>query len=308
MTIPAPLPSPADLADDLAPLSDAFTDAASLSAWRRYEEEEGWPDQLADRRVDEGAGRLEWTVRPSVWYAPLRGPFLHKEVEGDFALFTRASVLDADGAFPRRLGCLAGLMLRVPRDAPSAAWRREDDDYVVHATGVASGASGLEPAIEITTTTRGFSGLESYRSRPGPVELGLARLGPTVLALHRFEGEAWTLTQRRPGDRWGSFDYQGEGLMVRADLPRRLQVGLMAMADWGPIIGHQGLGFGNEYFARPDTFNRRAFDPVDGGLRARFDFARFRRLRLPDAWARRNLSVDVPEEELVAFVTAGGEA
>ncbi|WP_027482392.1 hypothetical protein [Deinococcus pimensis] len=291
--------------DDLRALSDDFTDAKATARWLRYEVEEGWPDQVVSQCVHEPLGQLAWTLRPSVWYAPLRGPLMYRWVDGDFTVSTRVRVQDQHGVFPARFGSLAGLMLRAPTSATPATWHRTLDNYVVHAAGVASGPPGTNPAIEITTTRDGHSGLEWYAGHADWVELRLARVGSTVALLHRFEGAAWTLTQLNAVARWGSWDYQGNGLLVRPDLPRRVQVGITAMADWGVILGHQGRGFDNEYFTSPATFNDALLDPVEGGLVALFDHVDFRRLHVPERWQRLDLNRDVTPQDLIELIVNG---
>ncbi|WP_019011295.1 hypothetical protein [Deinococcus aquatilis] len=298
-----PSVSPHDIEpeNDLHSLDDLFTGETSRLPWQRYEVLEDWPDQVLRSETVEAQGVLKWWVRPSVWYAPLRGPFMFKLVAGDFAVKTRVRV-DVGEHFANRLGSLAGLMIRVPAEGGRPQWQRQHDNYVVHASGIASGISGYEPAIEITTTTKGHSGLETYRSKADWVELCLARLGALVLTLHRFAGGEWTFTQLEPQHRWGSHDYQGTGHLIRADLPHEVQVGLMAMADWESILRHQGLGFQNEYFQEPHTFNASLKAPMAAAVQASFGGVQFRRLTLPQMWHTLNLAVDVPPNELRALV------
>lgn len=290
--------------DDLASLSDDFTSPTTLSRWTRYEHAEGWPDQLESARLDVARGVLEWRPFQSVWYAPLRGPFMYQTLTGDFVMTVRVKVEGRATLFPTRLGSLAGLMIRAPRSGRAERWQREQDSYVVHATGVASGESGFRPAIEITSTVNGVSGLECYASEPDWLELRLVRFGAVIALLHRFEWSGWQLTQRDDAVRSGSHDYQGAGLLVRPDLPATLQAGLMAMADWASIYGHGGAGFGSEYFTRPESFNGTVVRGGTPDTVALFDRVHFARFRPPAAWARRNVVRDVPDAEWLAAIEA----
>ncbi|WP_234305433.1 hypothetical protein [Deinococcus ficus] len=188
------------------------------------------------------------------------------------------------------MGSLGGLMLRQATGVHAADWTRSLDNYVVFATGIASGTSGLDAAIEITSTVNGLSGLETYRSEHGWTELRIIRLGAVIALLHRFEGADWQFTQLSDVDRTGEFDYQGCGLLVRPDLPADLQVGLTVMADWSTILHHAEGGFNNEYFQFPQRFNTQVLMHGHPDTRAIFKGTSIRSVEVPAHWHRKNLT------------------
>ncbi len=258
-------------------------------SWDRYEFLEGWPDQLETVRSLDG-GLLELVPRPCVWYAPLRAPLLYRTVRGDFDARTCVRVHGRSQDVPSVMGSLGGLMLRQGTGVQARDWKRPMDNYVVFATGVASGTSGFDAAIEITSTVNGQSGLETYRSEHAWTELRIIRLGAVLALLHRFEGADWQFTQLSDVDRTGEFDYQGSGLLVRPDLPEELQVGLTVMADWGTILNHAEGGFDNEYFRFPERFNRQVLLNGHPDTRAIFKGTSIRSVEVPPHWHRKNLA------------------
>ena len=283
--------------DELGPLGDDFSDTARLAQWRRHDVVEGWPNQSAVLDVNTtSAGALYWEPYTSVWYAGFRAPFLYKEVSGDFVITTRLRAAGKKADEPDVEGSLAGLMIREPRTGTAETWKPEDESYVSFTAGLASGPGGNGPALEITVTTKGHSALEWRTGRSGWVDLRLARIGSSIVLLHRFGEGRWIVTHL---DRTvlGRFGGMRPGLIEHPGLGRTLQAGITAMTDWATIRGkYDGLSPTAPFRA----FNATVVRPPEGtpDLRAYFDYVQFRRITLPTALAGRGPAGFTSEEWL----------
>ena len=288
--------------DDLVALSDEFDDGSRLPQWKRHDAVEGWPSQIEVVDVDTTVrGHLFIQPLTSVWYAGFRAPFLFKEVTGDFVVATRLRTTGRQREFPDVEGSLAGLMIRQARAGSAETWKPEDETYLSFTAGLASGPGGRGPALETTVTTNGRSALEWRTGRAGWVELRVARIGTSVVLLHRFEDGGWVVTHLARRGVLGRFGGMRPGLI---DVPalggRAVQVGITAMTDWTTIREkYDGLSAGAPF----KIFNSRTVRPPEGtpDLRAVFDYVRFRRLALPDALRGRRVS-DLTAPELVSVL------
>lgn len=191
-----------------ADLSDELDDPATLSRWRQWHEVQGGEPRhdlldLAERTP----GML--TLRPKAggWYGRHAGPFLYKMVSGDFRVETwvSAAKLGNPDAPPDQQFNSAGLIARDPETGAG------HDDWVMVNTGRQLGAL---VGSEGKTTVGSQSTLElvegSFRGR-----LRLCRVGGVIVLARMLEGEtAWRVIHR----------YE------RGDLPRDLQVGMVATA------------------------------------------------------------------------------
>ncbi|HET8579429.1 MAG TPA: hypothetical protein VFL31_00370, partial [Nitrospiraceae bacterium] len=178
--------------DDIAPLSDEFSDATTLTRWKRHDIVEVWPSQIEVIDVNQSSpGHLYLEPFTSVWFAGFRAPFLYKEVSGDFVVTTAVFAQGKKSDFPNEEGSLAGLMLRAPRAGSAETWKLEDESYISLTAGLASGPGGRGPALETTVTTRGQSPLEWRGGRQGWVFLRVVRIGPNFILMQRVEGEQW---------------------------------------------------------------------------------------------------------------------
>jgi hypothetical protein len=113
------------------------------------------------------------------------------------------------------------------------------------------------------------------------VDLRVARLGASVVLLHRFGESRWVVTHL---DRavLGRFGGMRPGLIEHSGFSRTLQVGITVMTDWATIRGkYDGLSPTAPFKA----FNALVVRPPDGtpDLRAYFDYVQFRRVALPSA-------------------------
>ncbi|PYE55678.1 hypothetical protein [Deinococcus yavapaiensis] len=259
---------------ELSRLDENFTDD-DTTRWRRHDFEEGWPNRLEVGEVRDGA--LEFRPLTSIWWAAFHAPFWFKEVTGDFVVTTRVNIHGLSTAFPERIdsGSLAGLLVRAPASGSAATWRPTDERWLSLTTGLASGPGGRGPSMEVTTTTRGRSGIEWFTSRAQAVDLGIARVGTSVVCTHRFHDGPWAFT-RTEGEKLGEYgDMPASSVSVeRPDLPETLQVGVTAMTDW-PTIMREYAGLSQE--APFAAFNSLALNTGRQELLARFDFVRFAR-------------------------------
>lgn len=261
-----------------AGISDEFDDARALATWTRFEPANGWPDHLRRSAVVDGVLELEpWT---SGWYADFQGPFLHREVAGDFLVTTRIQARGRDGATPTSTWSLAGLMVREPRAVSPAAWEPRGENWLFITTGVADRVD--VPVYETKTTVNSRSNLKLRRAPTGWVELGIARLGPSFFLLVRDgEGGRWRIHER----------------FFRMDLPRTVQVGLVAYTDWDSAADLQ---------RDPRRFNTTVLRTGRPGLVARVDWIRHTPLQLPRGTDPRRLTDHgVPEADLLALIGPG---
>lgn len=260
-----------------AGISDEFGDVRSLASWTRFEPANGWPDHLRRATVVDGVLELEpWT---SGWYADFHGPFLHREVTGDFLVTTRIRAKGRAGDTPASTWSLAGLMVREPRDVAPSDWEPRGENWLFITTGVAGRVD--VPVYETKTTVNSRSNLKLRRAPTGWVELGIARLGPSFFLLARDGGGQWRVHER----------------FFRMDLPRTVQVGLVAYTDWDSAA---------ELQRDPQRFNATVLQGGKPDLVACVDWLRHRPLQLPRGVDPRRLTDHgVPEEDLLALIGPG---
>lgn len=199
-------------ADDLAPLSDEFNRQGGLDGWAVFHETYGWPDKV--KQVDVGRitpGALTLQPHDSAWVRDLVAPFYYRTVHGDFDVRARVRVRGAGGDIPGGTWSLGGLMARVPNANSAAQWQPRRENWHFLTTGV--GHVRGEPMTESKGTYNSYSSLKLRPAPTGWIELRLVRVGMSLVALVRPEGES----QWQVRDRW----YRMEG---RPDM----QVGLIA--------------------------------------------------------------------------------
>lgn len=198
-----------------ADLSDEFKDPATLSRWSRHHQREGWPDTMKRIEIDpSGDGTLVMEPWTSGWYAEFHGPFLYKEVTGDFSVTTRLQARGKSSEIPSVQWSLAGLMVRKARTTGKADWKPGEENWLFLTTGIAEEPD--KPVFESKTTVGSRSKLELNPARSGWLEMKIARKGPRFDLSYRYPGEDWVLHR--------TFD--------RPDLPRTVQVGLISYTDW----------------------------------------------------------------------------
>lgn len=187
--------TPATAQDDLTALSDEF-DAPALTGWTRFDEAFGWPNKFRTLTIGaETPGVLQIEPYHSAWVRDLNGPFLFREVTGDFDVRARVRVRGGDGAIPGGTWSLGGLMARVPGRTTAERWAPRAENWHFITTGV-----GQVAGEQMTETKSTFNSYSSLKLRPFPtgwVELRLVRVGMALIALARPEGETgWQVRDR----------------------------------------------------------------------------------------------------------------
>lgn len=233
-------------------LTDEFESPVSLAHWDSFEPAQGWPDHLRRAEVKDGLLELEpWT---SGWYAEFHAPYLYREVTGNFLVTTRIAANGLSTEVPTATWSLAGLMVREPRAVNPDTWEPRAENWLFITTGVADRVD--QPVFESKTTVNSRSNLKLRPAKPGWAELGIARIGPTFLLLVRQGEEPWRIHER----------------FYRMDLPRTVQVGLIAYTDWDSA---------GELQRDPQRFNTTVLQNGRPDLVARVDWVRHRVLPMP---------------------------
>lgn len=182
--------------DDLAALNEEF-DRATLSAdWKLFHEAYGWPNKI--KAMDVGRttrGALHLEPYHSGWVRDLHAPYLFKTVEGDFDVRARVRVKGLNGDVPGGTWSLGGLMARVPNGLNASSWKPRAENWHFITTGV-----GVEPGKPVTETKATYNSYSSLKLRPytnGWVQLRLVRVGMTLFALARPDGDGpWEVRDR----------------------------------------------------------------------------------------------------------------
>lgn len=243
-------------ADDLAALNDEFDARDGLERWTVFHEAYGWPDKI--KHLDIGKttpGALNLQPQHSAWVRDLNAPFLFQTIQGDFDVRARVRVRGADKPIPGGTWSLGGLMARVPNGSKSDSWqpRRENWHFITTGTGHVAGQ-------QMTETKATFNSYSSLKLRPfatGWVELRLVRVGMSLVALARADGEReWQLR-----DRW-----------YRMENNPNTQVGLIAYttSDDVPTAPED-----------PERINRQRDDKARTDMMLEVDWIRFRRPAVP---------------------------
>jgi hypothetical protein len=191
-------------------LSDTFDDPKTLKNWKILEVQGRKMDLY--EKIDIGQSRKGWLTivprRSRGWYQETMGPMVYKEVEGDFLIETRVMTRSrsAKDQAPQATYNSGGLIVRNPASGP-----RQQNWVVVNV-----GKQDPNTGTEVKTTVNSASQLELQEGTHSG-DLRLARIGTTIYCLSKLEGKTeWTLIKE----------------FNRRDLPKRVQVGLMANA-WG---------------------------------------------------------------------------
>lgn len=272
VSVAAPTPAPAPVAT--AAFADEFDTPASLQHWTSFEAAHGWPDHA--RRVEVKDGVLELVPWTSGWYAEFHAPFLHREISGDFLVTTRIAANGVNREVPTSAWSLAGLMVREPRAVTPQSWEPRAENWLFITTGVADRVD--TPVFESKTTVNSRSNLKLRPARAGWAELGIARIGPTFLLLVRQGDEPWRVHER----------------FYRMDLPRTVQVGLVAYTDWDSA---------GELQKDPQRFNTTVMRDGKPDLVARVDWLRYRPLpRQAGVDARALSDHAVSDQTLLALI------
>jgi hypothetical protein len=239
------------VADDLAPLSDEFENAATLADWQRNYIVEGWTDadKLEVWDIDTSrSGHMRLIPYASSWYQPYTGAYAFKNVTGDFVATMRMHAARRNGlpGRPTSTYSLGGIMVRTPRGFSNAApnpdpgtgvvlpwppsgyttpWTPNSENYIFLSYGYTDAAMwGNVPNTwynEVKTTINGVSTLYATQSgipaNTDLVTLQVVRSGNVFVVLRRHgEGGPWIIENR----------------FTRNDMPATLQLGITTYTDW----------------------------------------------------------------------------
>jgi hypothetical protein len=199
--------------------STQFSSAESLKGWREHRVP-GFSAKWATPKVENGALVLRPTS--SGWFEDMHAGHLYREIDGNFIVTARIKVEGTQQALPQRSFSLGGLFVRAPRQGlTSANWKPGRESWMFLSLGTAFPAG--TPQFEVKTTQNSLSTLyikdaqAAYSPAARWVDLRVARQGELFTLLQRVEGAAeFTVLEQ----------------FIRPDLPKRLNVGVTAYADW----------------------------------------------------------------------------
>lgn len=260
----AVLLAPVASADDLSRFNDEFEARDSIGRWTVFHEAYGWPDKI--RHLDVGrttAGALNLQPEHSAWVRDLNAPFLFQDVQGDFDVRARVRVRGADSAVAGGTWSLGGLLARVPTATSAAHWQPRRENWHFITTGV-----GHVPGAQMTETKGTYNSYSSLKLRPFPsgwVELRLVRVGMSLVAMARPEGQS----QWQVRDRW-----------YRMENNPAMQVGLIAYTTSDDVP---------EAPEDPERINRSREPEARTDMMLEVDWIRFGRPKLaavPDWYAQ----------------------
>lgn len=206
---------PAIADDDIAQLSTGFDDAAALETWQEHAPE-GFSPKWQEPRIEEGMLVLEPVS--SGWFEDNQAGHLYQPIDGDFIVSTRLEVSGTNADLPQTPFSLAGLFVRAPNPISAGRWAPGRENWLFFSVGTAAPAG--VPHYEIKTTTNSLSTLQILPAQTGWVELRIARHGELFTLLHRPQGV----------DQWEVIEQ-----IIRPDLPRVLNVGITAYADYASV-------------------------------------------------------------------------
>lgn len=285
-------------ATPIAGLSDEFADAASINNWSEVNQTEGWGArgaQLNQWTVNaNGDGQMVMQPHTVVWYGDWRGPLVYKEVTGDFVVTTRMTITDrdnvggsdadnvpGDGQFS-----LGGLMIRTPRAITNGAadWQpgsgvedgtNNGENYVFLSMDYTSGSNNFSFEVKTTRNSNSVLEITPLAQTPNEVELRIARVGNSIIALHRRVGEAnWTVHRR----------------YSRPDMPATMQVGMVTYSDWEKANDLAPVVHNGSVLAPGQIVDPSPFQPFNPDLTASFGYTRFARPDVPAAFVGADLS------------------
>jgi hypothetical protein len=247
-----PVPGPPAKLEDIATLSDEFTSADSLAAWKRFDVVEGWPDQAKRLAIADGSLVLE--PYTSGWFAEFHAPFVFKELSGPFVATARVRVKGKESAVPVEPWSLAGLMVREARPGSGKTRELRGENWMFLTTGAAH--EGSKPVFETKSTVNSRSNLKLSPAREGWIELRIVRIGPAFILMSRYGSEAWQVRDR----------------FYRMDFARNVQVGLCAYTGWNSAQDLQN---------DPMKFNTTVLKDRKADAILEVDWVRFSRPVLP---------------------------
>ena len=277
--------------------NDEFNQATTLPQWYNLNTTEGWnAEQLEQYNINtSSSGHLMMMPYTSVWYNNKRGPFLYKNIDGNFVFTVQVRVSNRAGTgFPSVPFSLGGCMIRAPKTLTnvSTAWVPGQEDYVFLSLGYADpGQCGNCPAphFEVKSTTNSVSSLSISPIAAQTVTIRLVRVDSTILVLYQLPGQAFVLHRR----------------YNRPDLPAITQVGMVSYTDWTKAATYTDV-FHNSHVlnAALSPNPSPSSTPFRPDIRAHFNFARFDEVNRPANLAGRNLAnpAQASNAELLAWL------
>ncbi|MCA9037367.1 MAG: hypothetical protein KDA91_19660, partial [Planctomycetaceae bacterium] len=290
-------------ANDLASLSDEFTDAGTTTHWQRINEVENWnADQLQIFDINQTqAGRMVMAPHTVVWYQNWRGPMAFKEVTGDFVFTTQVfisdrddiGIPDADDIPDEAQFSLGGAMIRTPRNItdPAIDWQpgsmandgtNNGENYVFLSMG--HGTDG-QYTFEVKTTRNSNSQLELTPTSSHTATIQLARIGNSVIAMLQLPGQDWIVHRR----------------YSRPDMPETLQVGIVSYSDWGKA-GDFDPFYHNGHTLDGSGFDATPGEPYNPDLMAGYEYARYVRPQIPLELVGVDLVNTATDQQLLSFL------
>lgn len=310
--MPATLLTAALHADDLAPLSDEFDNAATIGNWQDIVEVEGWttPSHEAADINTTDPGRFHIVPAANTWFSNLRGLLFFKEIEGDFIATTRVRVLSRHNPgdpteVPNRSFSLTGIFAHAPRPITQAApdpftttavWPPGDfgsdympdtENYLFLSYGTAGNAGTRQFEIKATrnSDSRLYYDDNGIPQTETEAWLQMVRVGDTFVCLrkHGAAGD-WIVENRYPNP--------NHPLPVFGST---LQVGITAYTDWPTAQPFWQGGIEDMYH-----FNYAPPGTGQPDLISQVDYLRFRR---PDP----GLTEGILQAMSVSFLGVAGQ-
>ncbi len=275
--------------DDLAPLSDEFTNSVTLANFQRVFQVEGWgagANKLQTLDINTStSGRLVMIPYTSSWYNNYVGELTFKAITGDFVITTETIPRNrARTGAPGGLYSLSGIMVRAPSGLTNGAagWQSGRQNYVFLSHGAANAPGTYQHEVKTTTNSQSTLYISNGVAQ---AEIQVARLGGSLIMLRRDNGGQWLVHQR----------------YARPDFPATLQAGLTVYTDWNGV--QAVYPFGQEL-----QHNSTVITGQNPDLRAEFEYLRYHRPQIPANLAGRNFAspAQVSDAELLAFL--GGNA
>ncbi|MFZ4763737.1 MAG: hypothetical protein ACOYMN_02185 [Roseimicrobium sp.] len=227
--------SPVPVVDPLASAGDEFSDAATLATWQRLDQSEGWgANKLTTHEISSGRMRLIPSV--SGFYQDYVGPYVFRNVTGDFIATVQMDVSRRDNAAGRPSSnfSIGGLILRRPKTITNAGASPGGDWIAGAENSIAFNFGTADPVAQpnanqwqcvVSNTTNSVSNF--YTSTQGillsenTVTMQIVRVGSTIVLLRQHPGGQWITEQR----------------YTRADFPATLQIGLGTATNFNAIAG-----------------------------------------------------------------------
>ncbi|HMQ06064.1 MAG TPA: hypothetical protein PKC30_02130 [Saprospiraceae bacterium] len=286
--------------EDVSVYSDEFENQCSFTQWTHISDTEGWDAyHLLEQSMNEN-GNGQWVMVPhtTVWFADYKGPFLYKDIGGDFVIDLKLHVTNRNqDNIPASEYSLAGIMLRTPKNITGGTndWVEGQENYIFISTGFASTGhpscpSCPAPHFEIKNTTNSNSILHILPVNSQIVVLKAVRITEYILVFYSTDdGSTWTVA----------------GRFHRQDMPEVLQAGIVTYTDWNKASTYTPLFQNNNDLIEgmmPDP-SSNSFIPFHPDLRATFDYFRVQHAVLPDSLSNVDLtdSFVVEDSELISI-------